>query len=196
MVNKPSTASKSEVEAPKTAANSSAENSKQSLHPHMPAHAHAFDKHTIQWEAPEYIPHQRGKLWYILASAIAILLALYSIWTHSWTMLAAILLVVGAYIFTHSHQPKHIQIAISEMGVKVGQKTFPYSHIKAFWIIHQPPFINTLNIRTTERMFQDVTVQLSHQDPVPIKKFLARHIPEWEGKEENMHDILARVFKL
>lgn len=167
-----------------------------STHPHMPTHAHAFEKVVMQWEAPEYIPHQRGKLWYVLSAITAILLILFGIWTSSWTMALAFIIIVGLYVLTHSHQPRHIQIAVSEMGLKVGQQVYPFSHIKAFWIVHQPPFINTLNFRTTDGILTDVAVQLSHEDPVPIKNYLARHVPEWEGKQESFHEIVARVFKL
>ncbi len=162
----------------------------------VPQNAEVYDKTVIGWEAPEYIKHEKGKTWFTVAGIIILLLVLWGLYTDSWSTAVVFLLLGGVYYLSHTHTPSRIKITISEIGIKVGENYYPYSHIKAFWMHYHPPFVKTLNFRTLDRFFKEVTIQLDGQDPVPIRTYLARQIPEWEGKEESLIDILTRIFKL
>lgn len=156
----------------------------------------AFDHAVIAWEAPEYIKHERSTTWFMAGGIVTIMLVLWGIWTNSWSMAVAFLLLAGVYYLSHTHQPRQLKIIISEIGIKVGTKCYPYSLIKNFWIHYHPPFVKTLSFRTNEKMFKEIVIQLDGQDPVPIRTCLSRQISEWEGKEETFTDLFARIFKL
>ena len=80
------------------------------------------------------------------------------------------------------------------MGVRIGNLFFPYSQIKAFWIIYDHG-IRTLNLRALNHWFGDVVIQLDEIDPVEIRNFLVGQIPEWEGKREPVSETLLRILK-
>lgn len=160
------------------------------------SHKSAFDHAIITWEAPEYVKHEKGKTWFTVAGVIVLMLVLWGIWSHSWSTSVVFLLLAGVYYLAHTHEPRHLKITISEIGIKVGNACYAYANMRAFWVHYHPPFVKTLNFRTNERMFKEVTIQLDGQDPVPVRSYLARQISEWEGKEESFTDILTRVFKL
>lgn len=156
----------------------------------------AFDNHILEWTAPEYIKHQRGPVWIGIAGSLSAAMIAYAILSGSWTMAMAFLALSIAYYIEHKQEPEDIETAFSEMGIKVGNQVFPFSIMKAFWIIYEPPFVKTLHIRFAKKHMADLTIQLGDQDPAKARNYLATQIPEWEGKEEATFDILTRTFKL
>ena len=160
-------------------------------------HLEAYDKAVYSWTAPEYIQHDKDKNWYI-AEALAVgFLMLISIISSNYTMsLALVTLVIVYHYLQIKHPPKNIKIIISKIGIKVGNLTFPYSHIQSFWIMYNPPFLKTLNFRVKRHFFVDVTVQLVDTDPVTVRHFLSKQIPELKGKTEQFSDFALRLLKL
>lgn len=163
---------------------------------HEISEEHAYGNGVISWSAMEYIKIQKGMIWFISAGIIVFLLIVYSFKQGSWTFAGAVLAAIFAYLAHMRQNPKKINITLTDMGIKIGKQKIPYSHMKAFWIVYHPPFIQTLNIRTTEAFLPDITIQLEDQNPVEIRKHLIKQIPEWEGKHENFMDSLARFLKL
>lgn len=154
------------------------------------------EKIIISWNAPEYLVHDKGKQWYLVAGIILLITVIISIFTDNVTLALALIVLAAVYYHTHRfHPPKDIEIKITEMGMKIGKMFFPYSHIQAFWIIRKNG-LNTLNLRVAGKYFSEVIIQLNDQDPVPVREYLVGQIPEWEGKEESASDTLLRLLKL
>ncbi len=154
------------------------------------------DRVVLSWVAPEYIQHQKSARWYQVAGTVV---GISMIWTYlsgNWSMSLAILVLAVVYQYLHSyHPPKDIDVIISEMGIRIGEKFYPYSHIKAFWIIYSHG-LRTLNLRLADNFFYDVAIQLNDQDPVTLRQYLVGEIAEWEGKEERLGDMMLRLLKL
>jgi len=155
-----------------------------------------FGMPILSWVAPEYIKHQKGTVWITISISVAAGLIAYAILTKSWTMAAAFFTLVLVYFMEHKQKPENIPIEITEMGIMIKSKFYPFSHMKTFWIIYNPPFVKTLHIRFASRKSNDLVVQLGDQDPVKVRNLLLTQLVEWEGKEESITDVLVRVLKL
>ena len=156
-----------------------------------------YDHAVFTWTAPEYIQHPKGKMWYLIAGCIAAFAVVVDVLTANWSMALAVVVLAIVYGYIHlNHPPKNIKITVSKMGIKVGNMIFPYSHIQAFWIHYNPPLSTTLNLRAKGHFFSDVIIELNHEDPVPLRHFLCGQIPEWEGKNERVSDVLLKLLKL
>lgn len=150
----------------------------------------------LSWVSPEFIKHPKGRLWFIIAGLIVIAVIFYSILKNSWSTAVVFTVLAGVYFLQQRTEARNIQIIISEIGVKVGENFYPYNQIKFFWIIYDPPFVKTLNFKTTNRIFPQITIQLNDQNPALVRNYLVQQIPEIEGKEESFSDILIRMFRL
>ncbi len=157
-----------------------------------------YDKALFSWRAPEYLQHEKGALWYLIAGIVAAAFTLVAILQENWTLAIAILIFAVVYYYLQNyHPPKEIEIKISEIGIKIGHKIFPFSHIKAFWIHYDPPYVKTLNFRLDKgHYYHDVSIQMNEEDPVALREYLCTQVPEWEGKNEAFIDILMRLFRL
>lgn len=150
----------------------------------------------LEWAAPEYIKHPKGQLWLFMAGSLIIFLVWYAIYTGSWTMAVAFIVLAGVYYLSHHSDPKQIMVKLTSFGIQVGNQKIPYNQIKAFWLVYKPPNVKTLKLLLTDRFMSDVTIQLDGQTPGEVRSVLLRHVPELEGKEESFVDMIIRTTKL
>ncbi|MFA7686035.1 MAG: hypothetical protein WCX95_04520 [Candidatus Gracilibacteria bacterium] len=156
----------------------------------------AFDQAVITWEAPEYVVHEKGLIWKITMLIIVALIAGLSLYYDSWTFALVIVIFALVHTLVHLEHPRNVQVKISEIGIKVGFRKYSYGKIKAFWVIYEPPFVQTLNLRVEGDFIGEITIQLADQDPAAVREYLISKIPEMEGKSESLSDILVRLFKI
>ena len=168
----------------------------QKYHEKQKTKQHAYHDVMISWRAPEYIKIKKSYTWFVIASLMTILLVVYSLKEGSWSFAMAVMAAAIAYGVYVRQKPKNVEIVVSEMGIKIGKYKIPYSHMRVFWIVYHPPFIQTLNIRTVDAFTPDIAIQLGEQSPVKVREYMVKQVPEWEGKHENFIDSLARLLKL
>lgn len=156
----------------------------------------AFEHALYSFRAPEYQHHEKSLLWFLIAGGVAALLVVYGLMSDGWTFSVAILVFSGTYYLFHRTKPDDVDIVISRVGVKIGRHYFPYSHIKYFWIVYDPPFVGKLYLRMTSRVHPDIFVSLEHTDIAEVRKNLRAHIDEMKGIHEPFSDTLVRLFKL
>lgn len=156
----------------------------------------AYDKPVISWTAPEYVKFKKGILWYLIFATIflggAVLAYIYGSWTFSLVLLA----FCASYLIFDQKKPKNVKVILSDVGIKVGNRIYQYGRIRTFWIIYNPPFAKTLNIRVHSDFLVDIEIQLGDQDPGEVHRFLSRKLPELEGKTESVSKHFERLFKL
>ncbi len=156
-----------------------------------------YDNAVLSWVAPETIKHEkRGILWKILIFLLVLSAILWGFYNNAWTFSVAIITFVIVYYLVNLEHPKDVEVKISEIGIKVGARKYSFNKIKAFWIIYEPPYVNTLNIRVFGEMSSDITIQLGAQNPAPVREFLIGKIPELEGQSEKLSDIFFRILKI
>lgn len=158
--------------------------------------AHVFDDAVLSFQAPEYIQHQKSALWFVVAALIGAALVFYGLATDGWTFSVAILVFAATYYLFHKEKPPVVTVKISKMGIKVGRHIFPYTSIKNFWIVYDPPLVKKLYLRMRARVQPDVYVSLEDVDPAELRHALSGHIKEAHGRTEPFADVLARLFKL
>lgn len=150
----------------------------------------------LEWTAPEYIKHSKGRVWFVLAGIVLMGLVFYAIYTDSWTMAVAFILLAGVYLLAHHREPVAVQVKITDFDIQIGSRRIPYTQIKAFWILYHPPMVKVLKLLSTDKFMSEINIQLDGQLPGPVRETLLKHIPEYEGKCESFVEILIRAFKL
>ena len=156
----------------------------------------AFDHAVLAWIASDHHVHNRGKFWHVIMIGMVLAAAITAFVHNAWTFSLAILAAAIAYYSAHRRPNKEVEIKVSEIGIKVGNRKYPFSKIRAFWMHYNPPFIKTLNIKVEDDFAGEVTIQIHEQNPAEIREFLIDKIPELSGKKEALSDIFARLFKL
>lgn len=156
----------------------------------------AFDQALFRWYAPEFLRFHRGWLWFLIAAIVDGSLIAYGVLTGSWTMVLVFIVVPVVYLMEHMQKPKEVEVVISPFGIKFGAIKVPYSHIRRFWILHEPPHLDELHILTDNKWHPEVTIPLMGVDPTVLRQYLMTQVPEWEGKQVTLLDAIVRLLRL
>jgi len=156
----------------------------------------SFDNAEIAWVAYEYPQHERGVVWKIIAGLFVLSAIVFGVMYEALTFSLAIGAFALVYYLMHREKPKQINIILSNIGIKIGNIKYAYSDIKEFWVIYEPPFVRTLNLRVANGFINEVKIELDGQDPAVVREFLKTRIKELEGQKEGATDLLLRLFKL
>lgn len=153
------------------------------------------DDYVIAWEGPEYIKHSKTRKWYFLAGIIVLLLIIWALLQNSAPMAIALFIAAGVYYLYESQHPKNVQIAISEMGIRIGDIFYPYTSLRSFYVEYHPP-IRRLHIiksgSTRLRIELDFPEDL---DPSQLREYLLTQLPEENEEEQNFLDKFFRFIK-
>lgn len=156
----------------------------------------AFEQVLFRWSAPEFLRFQRGWIWFVLALLVNGALIAYGVLTHAWTMVLIFSVIPVVYLLEHRRKPQTVDVVISPYGVKFGVIRVPYSQIRKFWILHHPPQIDELHILTENKWHPEVTIPLMGMDPTLLRQYLVTQVPEWEGKQVSLLDMIVRLLRL
>ncbi len=151
----------------------------------------------FDWVVNEYEKHERSRRWYIIAAVIGAVLLLFSVVSGNY-LFALIVVLFGIILFLQDIlQPTEVPFAITETGIVVGSKFYPFKEIVNYWIIYNPPEVKNIYFATSNTLRHRLQVPLLDNDPRPIRDFLNQFIVEdLDQEDEPLSDRLGRVFKL
>lgn len=153
------------------------------------------EKVLASWQAPEFIHHEKGGLWFALATIVTFLLIVNAILNKQWTAAIVFALLLGViYLFAHEQPRQHI-VVISNIGIHVGGRFYPFAEVKSFWLVYHDN-ARTFNFQTTGGWGTTITVQLDDLDPALIRSALQGEVPEEKNKYEPFLDKLGRWLKI
>lgn len=153
-------------------------------------------KPIIRWESAE-IPHpKRSLLWKFVAFTSLSLAIVLGIYLEAKTFSLAIATFAVTYYLVSRKPITKITITISELGIQIAEKFYPYNKIKKFWIIFEPPYVNTLHLHIRGQIFTEIKLQLHNQNPEPIRQILATKITELKDQHQKFSEILLRILKI
>lgn len=149
----------------------------------------------LEWRAPEFMYFEKGKMWYfVMALAFAGLVA-FGIWTKSFiTVITFVILFVIIYIYAQ-RKPEEIYFAVTLDGIIYGNSFFPYESIEGFWLDYDPPHNAALHIHVRRMIAPKLTIQLTDQDPVELRRMLIKEVPENERLADGLTENLSRRIK-
>ncbi len=150
-----------------------------------------------EWSLNEYERHDRGLKWYLFIFGSASLLVLIAIWTDNFLFALIIILVAIIMFLQHHQEAEQVLFQITDLGVIIGYRFYPYGELGDFYIIYQPPVVKTLFIGTKSPVRPTLRIPLYDQNPVEVRHTLLEFIGEDLDKEEEpFSESVVRYFKL
>lgn len=149
------------------------------------------------WGVNEYEKHERTKRWYIIAGLLGVALLLYSVISGNY-LFALVVVLFGIILFLQDVQsPMEVGVALTESGVIIGSKFYPFSEFRNYWIIYNPPEVKNIYFATNSLVKHRLQIPLLDNDPRPIRDFLNQFIVEdLEQEQEPLSDRVGRMFKI
>jgi hypothetical protein len=150
-----------------------------------------------EWTINEYESHDRGWKWFFLVGVGCVLLIGYAILVDNFLFALIIILGVIILYLQHHQDPEQVLFQITELGVVVGKKFYPYRELTDFYIIYQPPRVKSLFIGTKSATRPTIRIPLYDRNPVEVRHILLEHLDEdIEKEEEPISESIVRFWKM
>lgn len=146
----------------------------------------------IQWQASEFIDHQKSALWFIALVIVAIVASVVIYFLTGGGVLAPIVVGMSALAFATiaRQKPRSLQYALTSSDITVGQKKFSYDDFKAFSVV-QDGALYSIVLEPTKRFMPPLTIYFASEDGEKIFDTLAQHLPH----EDRQLDAVDRMMR-
>ncbi len=148
----------------------------------------------LTWEAPARPAIERTKRWYIGASMVVVLVAIYGIVSGGWSLAIVSILAGGMYVLVHDHRPPILTIELYESGILLKGAFKRWDEFAGYWLLVTSAYTE-LHL-TPKLPGSDVVIQTGMQDIARLRMILGQRIPELTQKREKFLDACIRLCKL
>jgi len=149
----------------------------------------------ISWETEEFEQYRKSIWWYLLIVVLIGLLLLLAWFLKNWIMALVMVVAAGAVIIVGRVKPRLIKVAIDEEELKVGDKRFPLSRIKSFWIVKTPEGMK-VNFLLGIRFAPLLTLKIPAEKTPSLREFLRDKLPEESERGEDLIDRFNRFLRI
>ncbi len=135
------------------------------------------EDYSISWTASEFIAHTKTSGWYAIlgvgavVAAVAIYLLTKDIITSGMVLIVAILFGVMA-----ARKPRELAYTISEDGITIGEKFYPYERFKSFSVI-QEEGIESIWFMPLQRFMPGLSIYFEPQNTDMLADALSNFLP-------------------
>ena len=145
----------------------------------------------VTWTAAEYIEHDRSSSWYVILVAATLILSAVTYFITKDYFATGVILVLGFIVgFSASHKPRQLEYEISDSGLRIGAKTYPYNQFKSFSVIGEGA-LSSINLVPIKRLMPMITAYFAPGDQERIANSLGSHLP-YEERQMDRVDRLSR----
>lgn len=160
-----------------------------------PAKAAAGEKPILAWQGREFLEYNRNRKWYVLVGVVGALLTVGALVLQQW-LTAPVFALATYVVLRHADDtPRTLDYQISRLGVTVGHKFHPFSELKTFWIVYNPP-AKTITFQSTGRLKPLIKLYLEDVDPEAVRETLRPYLPETPKQSEDFLDKFSRFIRL
>ncbi len=149
----------------------------------------------ISWQAAEFIEHPHPSSWYMTLAVGTVLLAGLVYLMSKDFFATGTILVVGVIVAVFAgHKPSKVQYQISDAGLSVNGKNYPYGSFKSFAVLQEGP-LSSVNFFPLKRFMPPVSAYFDPKDGEKIIDSLGDYLP-YEERKMDAVDRLSRRLRL
>jgi hypothetical protein len=153
------------------------------------------DKDTVvNWDANEYVQHEKNAGWYIGFVIVIIALSALAIFLKWWTFLVLIILSGISLILYTVRPPRKLHYSLSKKGLSDGEKLYNFEDFKSFGILQDDTHFAIVLI-PRKRFSPAVTVYFPEKQGEEIVDMFGLRLPMEEVKLD-MIDKLVRLLRI
>lgn len=149
----------------------------------------------LRWKAPDYYTFEKSPFWALGVGLVAIIFSLILIYSENYFPVIIIILAVIVTFQIAHEKPKTQEFAIDEGGVLSRNTFIPFNEIKSFWLAKHGQR-SILYLEPVNPIKMAVVIPIGGADPIEIRNFLLRYLPEKLEAGEALSEKLIRIFKL
>lgn len=146
------------------------------------------DEPAFQWQASEYVQHNKGLGWYLTLGGIVLALLAIAIFTQQWLSIA-VFVVMAAAVVVYAHKPPRVLLyQLDAKGILIEGKAYAYSQFRSFGVLPDLSW-HTIDLEPTQRFMPRLTIIFDDEDFDSIVDHLSFHLP----RVDRQPDLVERL---
>lgn len=147
----------------------------------------------IEWEASEYIHHEKDMSWFVLLGIGSLMLTGLALVFRQWTF-AILIVVLGVAIALFAHRPpRTLHYALDLNGIRINDRLYTYSEFRAFGVLNEGPLYSIV-LLPIKRFMPATSMFFEPQDGEKIVDILGARLPMETVKADPI-DTLTRKLR-
>lgn len=149
------------------------------------------------WLFASFEKHERGMFWYAIAGAVVGLLLVWSYLSANILFGLLLLIFLLVLFLRHVSEPASVECEVSDEGIRVGTKEYPFSAVRYFWILEHQDGRIVLYIEEKGGLRIILPIPIHDHDPAELRSFLKKYVEEErERTHEPLLEWLSRSLKI
>jgi hypothetical protein len=147
----------------------------------------------IQWQASEFVDHEKDNNWFVLLGlgAIVVCVIVYFV-SKSIFSTAVVLIGVIAFGITAKQKPRTMQYSLMPNELRVGEKSYRYDDFRSFSLM-QDGALWSIILQPTKRFMPSLTIYIDQSDGEKIFDILATQMPNQERSLDTVDKFMKRI---
>jgi hypothetical protein len=147
----------------------------------------------ITWTASEYVAHHKTSTWYVTLVVIAVVTAgVAFLATRDFITAVSIILIALVFGLSASRKPRVLEYRLDNRGLKIAQKSYPYSIFRSFAVIDEGAFSSIVFV-PLKRFMPMMTIYYAPEDENQIVQIIADHLPMEQRKHDAIDALLHKI---
>jgi hypothetical protein len=146
----------------------------------------------IDWEASEYIHHDKGALWIIGLVVVTLVFVGFAVWLQIWTFAALVVLMavtMGIFAF---RPPRVLHYSLSDKGLQIDNRFYSFADFRAFGVLGEGAFYTVMLI-PAKRFMPAISVFFAEQDGERIVDILGKRLPMEQLQLDLVDKLMRRL---
>jgi len=144
----------------------------------------------IEWEASEYIHHQKGVGWYVVFAFTVLAFVLVAALVQNWLFVVLIAVMAVALAIYAARPPVQVHYALLTDGLQIDKRHYTYEDFRSFGVVADGGLFSVTLI-PTKRFMPAVSMYFAEADGERIVDILGGQLP----LEKIDHDLIDRLMR-
>lgn len=152
------------------------------------------DKNTVHWTASEYISQEKDGIWYLIFSAVVIILIAVDILIFKEYSFSILIVVMAISLIVFAKRPpRTLNYTLSgNQGLYIDDNLHHFSEFKAFGLLKEHG-VHTIVLIPTKRFSPSVSVYFGEEDGEKIVDILGNRLPMEQLKLDIIDTIVQKI---
>lgn len=147
----------------------------------------------VTWQAAEFAAHHKSPAWYLafVGVSLAVLVVTYLL-TRDIMTVVIILICAGLFGYMAARQPRMLSYGLSDAGVYVGNRFYPYKDFNAFAVADEGP-ITGINFTPLKRFAPTLSIYCNPDQESGVVELLSQHLPLSYHQRSAIDGLMHRI---
>ena len=147
----------------------------------------------VQWQASEYLHHQKSIGWYALVTFVLFLvgIAAYLV-THDYFGPFAVVILGALLLVAAGRKPRLVDYLVDQQGIVIGNKEYAYDEFQSFAVVREDA-VESILLTPLKKLMPSMSLYFGPNESQRIFNVLSTYLPLEDRKKDPIDRFLHKI---